>query len=146
MTYSHIVLNARPLAILLLAFIFLSSALADNNFLETRKLAEQGNAQAQFELGRMFLTGELNEDKAKAYHQAVGKKNPSTDLYLGEMYLKGIGIPKNYVEALKWWTLAKAQGHVKAGELIVLLQNRMTPEQLAEAEILAQEFVSKSTE
>ena len=38
------------------------------------------------------------------------------------------------------------QGHLQAEELIVLLKNRMSPEQLTEAERLAQKFVPKSVE
>lgn len=33
---------------------------------------------------------------------------------LGNMYAKGQGVPKDYVEAVRWFRLAAEQGHVKA--------------------------------
>ena len=47
-------------------------------------------------------------------------------------YLKGEGIPKDYVEAYKWLLLAAAQGDENSTKAIPLLETLMSREQVAE--------------
>jgi S1-C subfamily serine protease len=49
-------------------------------------------------------------------------------------------VPKDYVEAYKWYSLASAQGNKFAEKYLPNLELRMTPEQIAEAQRLAREF------
>jgi TPR repeat protein len=85
---------------------------------EWRPLAEQGNADAQFNLGVMYYKGrgvpKNYKTAVKWYTLAAEQGNASAQFYLGLMYRRGKGVPKNYKTALKWYTLAAEQGHAFA--------------------------------
>ena len=85
---------------------------------EWRPLAEQGNADAQFNLGVMYYKGrgvpKNHKTAVKWYTLAAEQGNASAQFYLGVMYRRGKGVPKNYKTALKWYTLAAEQGHAFA--------------------------------
>lgn len=55
-------------------------------------------------------------------------------------YAEGKGMPKDAVEACKWFHLASAQGSEEAAPYRVLLEKTMTPEQIAEAQKQAKEW------
>jgi TPR repeat protein len=44
-----------------------------------------------------------------------------------------MGVPPDYVEAYKWFTLAEGKGSADAGKAKELAAARMTPAQMAEA-------------
>ena len=53
---------------------------------------------------------------------------------LGFMYDEGTGVPRNDVEALKWYSLAKAQGESNfASDNMDIVQKRMNSAQIAKA-------------
>ena len=66
-------IKAQPSFLLLIAIIvglshFSSSVMAVSDFVNASRLAEQGDAQVQFELGRMFMNGtgvERDDEKAQ---------------------------------------------------------------------------------
>lgn len=49
---------------------------------------------------------------------------------------QGLGVPKDYVQAYVWYTLAVGQGDDLAGKLKDHLEKSMTLDQLAKAEML----------
>jgi TPR repeat protein len=49
-------------------------------------------------------------------------------------------VPKDYVQAHKWYSLAGANGHKKAAVHRDRLAKQMTPAQIAEAQKLAREW------
>lgn len=114
-----------------------------------RKAAEQGLASAQLDLGRMFENGEgVLKDAAQAvawYRKAAEQGNAKGQYNLGLMIAKEQGAPKDYVEAYKWANLAAAQGQPSAKELRRGLEQRMTPEEIAEAQRRSVAFVPKKT-
>jgi hypothetical protein len=59
---------------------------------------------------------------------------------LGSMYAAGDGIPRDYVRAHMWLSLAIAQGHDAAERSRGDIARSMTPEQIAEAEQLARQW------
>lgn len=59
---------------------------------------------------------------------------------LGEMYYRGEGVSRNYVEAHMWWSLAAQQGLDKASEKRGVVAQLMTSDQIAEAERRAREW------
>lgn len=62
--------------------------------------------------------------------------------YLGVMYANGQGVRQDYVQAHMWLNLAAAQGHpvgVKNRDYAATL---MTPEQIAEAQQLARDWIA----
>jgi len=56
------------------------------------------------------------------------------------MYYEGYGVPENDVEALKWYSLAKAQGNEVAAGNLKLIQKIMSYAQIAKAQALAAEW------
>jgi uncharacterized protein len=59
---------------------------------------------------------------------------------LGVCFYTGTGVAKDYVEAYKWRLLAARQGFEDAKRAMAMLENKMTPEQIAEGQKLARNF------
>ena len=59
---------------------------------------------------------------------------------LGLMYGKGQGVPRDYIEAYMWFSLAAAQMGDAAARNLDLLEKRMTPEQIAAAQELTRNW------
>ena len=80
-----------------------------------RKAADQGFAEAQAQLGYMYLYGYgVKKDHAEAikwYRLAAEQENASAQNQLGFMYLNGYGVDKDYAEAIVWYLKAAEQGH-----------------------------------
>ncbi|HEV2434635.1 MAG TPA: trypsin-like peptidase domain-containing protein [Verrucomicrobiae bacterium] len=55
-------------------------------------------------------------------------------------YQNGTGVPKDYVEAYKWYNLASSQGDQFAKEKLSSLQRQRTSYQIAEAQELSRGF------
>jgi len=62
---------------------------------------------------------------------------------MGHMYEYGKGVPQDYTEAMKWANLAAARNQEDATALRDLLAKLMTPEQIAEAQRLAREWLAQ---
>jgi TPR repeat protein len=79
-----------------------------------RPLANQGHADAQYNLGLMYYRGEgVPQDYVEAVRWcrlAADQGHAFAQSHLGTMYYKGHGVPQNYVEAAKWYRLADDQG------------------------------------
>ena len=63
---------------------------------------------------------------------------------LGFMYAYGRGVPESLVHAFAWWNLAAGQGVKRAAQNMDIARNRMTAEQIAQAQRLSQELVAKT--
>ena len=59
------------------------------------------------------------------------------------MYHDGVGAPQDIVQAHMWFDLAAAQGNVMAQENRNKAANNMAPDQIAEAQRLAREWMEK---
>ena len=59
------------------------------------------------------------------------------------MYILGEGVPTNYVRAIMWWALAKAQGYENAAGRVDKIKEEMTSAQIGEAQKLAAEMWEK---
>jgi len=66
--------------------------------------------------------------------------NPYAERILGIMYVKGQGVPQDYVQAYKWFELSAAHGYKDAIQTRQVATERMTNEQIAEAQKLAREW------
>ncbi len=119
----------------------------DTALKELRPLAEQGEEEAQYFLGIMYDQGQgvpqNDQEAVRWYRLAAEKRDASAQFNLGFKYVKGYGVPKDYVLAHMWMNLAAAQGSENAVEFRDLLEKRMTPAQLAEAQRLAREWKPK---
>ena len=126
-----------------------------------RQAANQGYAVAQSTLGFMYNFGRgVPQDYAEAekwYRKAAEQGDAFGQSYLGFMYELGDGLPRNYVFAHMWFSLAAAHSHAdfadygnmadimyeaakSNAEMRDRLANKMTPEQIAEAQRFAREW------
>ena len=83
-----------------------------------RPLANQGNADAQYNLGIMYENGNgVPQDYAEAvtwFRKAADQGNTKAQYGLGVMYENGNGVPQDYAEAVKWFRKAAEQGDANA--------------------------------
>ncbi len=81
---------------------------------ELRPLAEQGDGDAQNNLGIMYGFGQgVPQDDAKAvkwYRKAAEQGDAGAQSNLGVMYAEGQGVPQDDAEAVGWWRKAAEQG------------------------------------
>jgi TPR repeat protein len=98
--------------------LFLSMPLLADNLSHWQKLAEKGSANAQFNLGAMYDSGDgVPEDDAEAakwYHQAAEQGQINAQFNLGVMYENGEGVAENPVEAATWYRKAADQGDYRS--------------------------------
>ncbi len=83
-----------------------------------RKAADQGEADAQFNLGVMYENGQgVAQDYAQAvawYRKAADQGEASAQFNLGEMYRNGRGVPQDDAQAVAWYRKAADQGNAGA--------------------------------
>ncbi len=112
-----------------------------------RKAAELGGTLAQNNLGRMYYNGEgVAQDyveAAKWYRMATEQGNSYAQYYFGLMYVQGRGVPQDYVQAHIWFNLATLHGDGSAAYNRDYVSQLMTPNQTAEAERLAREWLGQ---
>ena len=120
-----------------------------------RKAANQGDIRAQGNLGTMYRMGQgVPQDYVEAvkwYRRSAEQGDQMDQLLLGDCYQRGEGVPKDYVEAYKWYNLAVSHGGVFGGiyrevfakERLNGLEERLTSEQIAEAQRRAAAFVPR---
>jgi TPR repeat protein len=113
---------------------------------ELKPLAEQGNAEAQFNLGSLYYQGRgVPQDYSEAVkwiRKAAEQGHVFAQVTLGSIHAEGAQgkIQKDYPQALMWFIFASAQGDMEAMELRDTMANRMTPAEIAETQRLAREF------
>ena len=85
---------------------------------EWKPLADQGHADAQYNLGLMYANGEgVVEDDAEAvrwFRLAADQGLADAQVFLGMMYASGEGVPEDDAEAVRWLRLAADQGLAEA--------------------------------
>ncbi len=118
---------------------------------ELLPLAEQGHAQAQYKLGRMYRAGVgVPRDAAAAAmwtRRAAEQGDPLAQYDLGVMYATGQGVAQDYVQAHLWFDLAAVQQDVafrvssRAAGIRDLVAEEMTPAELSKARRLAREWM-----
>ena len=102
---------------------FKDSYIAESGDFETalqrwKHPAEQGNADAQFNIGWVYqYIQDVPHDyktAVKWYRLAAEQGHIDAQNYLGAMYEKGRGVPQDDKVAMKWWILAAEQGSIFA--------------------------------
>ena len=111
------------------------------------RCVEQGHAGAQSALGLKYASGAgVPKDDVEAvrwYRLAVEQGHAGAQWLLGSMYLNGDGVPEDDVLADMWFHLSAAQGNGSAQEDMDHIEQRMTPEQIAEARRLSREWIEE---
>jgi TPR repeat protein len=112
-----------------------------------RKAAEQDGAEAQYSLGQLYRKGQgLPQDYAEAakwYRKAAEQGHRDAQFRLGVMHGNGEGVPQDIVQAHMLFSLAAAQEYEKAKETRDKAASEMTPDQIAEAQRMAREWMAK---
>jgi hypothetical protein len=82
------------------------------------KAAEQGDADAQAQLGFNYAEGkgvpEDDKEAVKWYKKAAEQGHASSQFSLGVIYSNGNGVPEDKKEAAKWYRKAAEQGHASS--------------------------------
>ena len=113
---------------------------------ELKPLAEQGDAEAQFNLGSLYYQGwgvpQDYREAVKWLRKAAEQGHIFSQATLGTVYAEGVPgvVEKDYPQALMWFIFAAAKGDMEAMEFRDNQANRMTPSQIVEAQKLAREF------
>ena len=117
-------------------------------------LAEQGLPEAQFNLGLMYDNRQgVPQDFAEAakwYRKAAEQEFAEAQANLGMFYYTGLGVPKDNILALMWLHLATSRypasekaKRERAEIFRDIAVSKMTPAQIAEAQMLAREWKPK---
>lgn len=84
----------------------------------TRALAEQGDAEAQYQVGFRYYLGDSGAQDFNAaerwYTLAAEQGHTEAQYKLARMKAEGRGIDQNAEQALHWYGLAAAKGHAEA--------------------------------
>ena len=108
---------------------------------ETKLLAEQGDALAQYTLGLMYYYGndvpENDAEAVKWYRLAAEQGHVNAQWNLGTMYGKGESVPQNDLKAYVWLSVAVAQGSEDAKTNRDIASERLTRDQKAQGQEIA---------
>jgi TPR repeat protein len=107
-----------------------------------RPLAEHGNKDAQFYLGRMYINGEgVGIDYTEAvkwFRLAAGQGDTFAQSNLGARYAQGQGVPQDHVRALMWFNLSVSSSSREDAKIAAKNRDtvaaKMTPQQIAQAQ------------
>ena len=87
------------------------------------RAAQQGNSDAQNNLGFMYLNGmgvaQDYKEAVRWFRMAAAQGNAYSQSHLGRMYRNGWGVAQNYTESVHWYTLAAEQGIAKDRKSVV---------------------------
>ena len=83
-----------------------------------KSLAEQGDIEAQFNLGAMYYAGQgVSKDIKQAaywFTKSAEQGNADAQMILGRMYGNGQGVPADSKQAIYWLTKSAKQGNTDA--------------------------------
>jgi uncharacterized protein len=111
-------------------------------------LAEQGNADAQHNLGWMYEEGlgvpQDHKTAVKWYTLAAEQGDARAQYDLGWRYGHGLGVPQDNVYAQMWWNISASNGNKDAVRSRDIVAKTMTPSQLEKSQDLARECIAKN--
>ena len=105
------------------------------------------DAEAQNMLGIFYSSNEGYPPQdfktaVKWWTLAAEQGETSAQVNLASLYYKGQGVPQDYVYSHMWYNLANANG-ADASEKRKLVEEKMTPAQIEQAQALARECLKK---
>lgn len=86
-------------------------------------LADAGDAEAQDDIGQLFLMSKKYQAALYWFQQAAQQNNPDAMQWLGHCYINGKGVAKDEHLGIMWIAKAAAQGHMIAQGLMNVLIN-----------------------
>ncbi len=104
---------------------------------ELRKLADAGDAEAQWQMGLRYHNGDgVPHDDAQAvpwFLRAAEQGHVTAQATLGAYYWAGRGVPEDLSKAYFWSAIANARGDEASKIRLEVLASRMTPAQIFSA-------------
>jgi len=138
----------------LLIVILFTPPVWAQNLGEILLLAEKGDVEAQYQLGRMHHTGRFmlsdgtsqrvarnGVEAARWYHEAAVQGHDDAQFWLGVMYEYGNGGPRNYKRAHMWMNIGASQGNERAREGRTSVAEKMNLADINAAQQMAERCV-----
>ena len=97
-------------------------------------------AGADYEAGQRAWEAGLRDVAIAEWRASAETGEARAMLALARLYLRGIGLPQNYVQAHKWFNLAASRGEDEAAAERDALVAQMTAQERVEAQKLALEW------
>jgi uncharacterized protein len=111
---------------------------------EWRPEAEEGDPNAQYNLGLLFLDGhgvpQNPTEAANWFRRAAEQDYTQAQHNLGAMYGTGLGVKRDFVQAYKWLNICAAKGNGGCVTQRDLIAKKLKHGQIAEAQRLASQF------
>ena len=109
------------------------------------KMAQQGDAEAQWRLGTLYRDGDgvrqSDTDAVDLFRRAAEQKYVPALSALGSQYWAGRGVPQDYSKAYFWYDVALAQGDENAESHLQDLASELTQDEVAKAHQQAKEWM-----
>ena len=120
---------------------------AISHFKEAIKL-KPDFADALNNLGTMYYLGASQNYKeaVKWFRLSAEQQHATAQYNLGLMYGNGQGVPKDYVLAHMWWTIAGSNADKNAVKNINIVEKSMSPQLIEKAQEIAREWIEKPNE
>ena len=93
-----------------------------------------GTAQADYEDGQRAWDAGRYSEALREWQASANAGDAKAMLALGRLYVQGLGVPQNYVQAHMWFSLAASRFEAEAVKERDALAARMAPEQVAKAQ------------
>ena len=94
-------------------------------------------AQADYVDGQRAWDAGRHSEALREWQASANAGDAKAMLALGRLYMQGLGVPQNYVQAHMWFSLAASRFEAEAMKERDALATRMAPEQIAAAQKLA---------
>jgi TPR repeat protein len=108
---------------LFLAAAMLSVSAMAFDFSENERLANQGDAAAQFKLALWYAKDDDYTKSVEWYKKAADNGSAGAQFNLALMYEYEVGVNQNYAEARKWYEKAANKGHADAQNNLGFMYN-----------------------
>ncbi len=108
-------------SVLLICVALLASSCTHSDFQQTKRKAEQGDAQAQFELAWMYAEGEGLEKAVEWLSKSAAEGNAFAQYDLALFYKEGEGVPQDDSKAIALLSRCAAQGNDRGQHLLGLM-------------------------
>lgn len=110
-------------------------------------LAKSGHALAQYQMGLMLEQGQGTEanltEAFKWYQKAADQGVADAYFAVGQIYSRGVAVPRDSVKAYASFDVASTLGHAVSGDWRGMEEKKMSGDELAQARKLAAEMLAK---
>lgn len=110
-----------------------------------RMAADQGHAEAQFEVGQMHAQGlgtaQQFEEAAYWYLLASKQGHAKAQFHLGFLYAHGQGVEQDYAKAYQWYCISEQCGYPLAKKNVAFVGKKLDPGEREMARWRAESFV-----